>query len=33
MNFIDLVLTVCTLANPAICEEARLPYATAGSLR
>jgi hypothetical protein len=33
MNFIDLVLTVCTLANPAVCEEQRLAYSTAGSLR
>jgi hypothetical protein len=33
MDFIDLVLTVCTLANPAVCEEQRLPYASAGSLQ
>jgi hypothetical protein len=33
MNFIDLILTVCTLANPSVCEEQRLPYSTAGSLR
>jgi hypothetical protein len=33
MNFIDLILTVCTLANPGVCEEQRLPYASGGSLR
>ena len=33
MNFLELILTVCTIANPAICEEARLPYASGGSLR
>jgi hypothetical protein len=33
MSFIDLILTVCTLANPALCEEQHIPYSTAGSLR
>jgi hypothetical protein len=33
MDFLELILTVCTIANPAICEEARLPYASAGSLK
>jgi hypothetical protein len=33
MNFLELVLTVCAIANPAVCEEARIPYASGGSLR
>ncbi|HZY11853.1 MAG TPA: hypothetical protein VFE89_03710 [Beijerinckiaceae bacterium] len=33
MSFIDLILTVCTLANPAFCEETRIPYASGGTLR
>ena len=33
MNFVDLILTVCTLANPSVCEEQRLAYPTAGSLK
>jgi hypothetical protein len=27
-NFIELVLTVCTLAHPAVCDERRLLFAS-----
>ena len=33
MNFIELILTVCSLANPSLCEEARIPFASGDSLR
>jgi hypothetical protein len=32
MGLIELVLTVCTLAQPAACEEQHLEFASNGSL-
>jgi len=32
MSFIQLVITVCTIANPTHCEARHLEFASAGSL-
>lgn len=32
MGLIELVLTVCAIAHPAVCEEQHLQFASAGSL-
>jgi len=33
MELVELILTVCTLAQPADCEERRLAFVDGGSLR
>jgi hypothetical protein len=33
MNMIEVIMTVCALANPSQCEEQHLQYAGQGSLR
>lgn len=33
MNMIEVIMTVCALANPSQCEEQHLQYAAQGSLR
>ncbi len=33
MAFVELILTVCALAQPAECEERRLAFVDGGSLR
>jgi len=33
MSLVELILTVCTLAQPAACEERRLAFVDSGSLR
>ena len=32
MGLIELILTVCTIAQPAACEEQHLEFASSGSL-
>jgi len=32
MGLIELVLTVCAIAHPAVCEEQHLQFASTGSL-
>jgi len=33
MNMIEVIMTVCALANPSQCEEQHLQYAGQGTLR
>ncbi|MDE2578628.1 MAG: hypothetical protein KGL46_07495 [Hyphomicrobiales bacterium] len=33
MEFVQLIFTVCSLANPSVCEEQHLEFSSHGSLR
>ena len=33
MGFLELVITVCAIADPTLCEDQRLQYASGASLR
>ena len=33
MNMVEVIMTVCALANPTQCEEQHLQYSSQGSLR
>jgi hypothetical protein len=33
MNFVQLILTVCTLAEPSICDERKMLFESSGPLR